>query len=165
MSPSAATPVVYLLSGLPGSGKSTYARGLERTGVTRLCVDELVQAQHGRPGKDYPGHEQPAREAPILAEVRRQLARLVLAGQSVVLDHGLGLRSDRDDYKKLVTESGGQWRLLYFQVERPELLRRLSLRNAQESSGIMTVETLDWMIRTSEPCEGEGEELVTVRDA
>ena len=83
----------------------------------------------------------------------------------MVLDHGLGLRSDRDDYKQLVTELGGRWRLLFFQVDRSELLRRLALRNAQAGSGIMTVETLDWMIRTSEPCEGEGEELITARDA
>ncbi|WP_412769062.1 AAA family ATPase [Micromonospora zamorensis] len=47
-------PVVYLLVGLPGSGKSTYARALELTGVVRLSVDDVLQARHGRLGKDYP---------------------------------------------------------------------------------------------------------------
>ncbi|MFF2929118.1 AAA family ATPase [Streptomyces mirabilis] len=35
-------PVVYLLVGLTGSGKTTYAKRLEPTGAIRLSVDEMV---------------------------------------------------------------------------------------------------------------------------
>ena len=47
-------PVVYLLCGFVGSGKTTYARELERSGIVRLSIDELVFARHGRHGVDYP---------------------------------------------------------------------------------------------------------------
>src|SRR5215207_8258600 len=47
-------PVVYLLCGLTGSGKTTYARQLEAAGAVRLSVDEEVFARHGRYGVDYP---------------------------------------------------------------------------------------------------------------
>ena len=36
------SPVVYLLCGLTGSGKTTYARQLEAAGAVRLSVDEEV---------------------------------------------------------------------------------------------------------------------------
>lgn len=43
-----APPVAYLLSGLPGSGKSTFARHLEDVhGVVRLSVDDLMREEHG----------------------------------------------------------------------------------------------------------------------
>ncbi|MGI5443016.1 AAA family ATPase [Streptomyces shenzhenensis] len=47
--------MVYLLVGLTGSGKTTYAkRRLEAAGVVRLSVDERVHEQHGRYGVDHP---------------------------------------------------------------------------------------------------------------
>ncbi|MFG2260611.1 AAA family ATPase [Streptomyces mirabilis] len=50
-----AGPVVYLLVGLTGSGKTTYAqRRLEPVGAVRLSVDERVHARYGRYGADYP---------------------------------------------------------------------------------------------------------------
>jgi predicted kinase len=151
-------PTVYLLTGLPGSGKSTYARALERTGVTRLSLDELMHARHGRPGKDYPGHLQPELEQPLLAEVRAELARLVAAGTDVVLDHGLGTRAARDEYKQLVTDAGGRWRLIHFQVDADELRRRVARRNADPAWGIMPEAVLAWMERHADPPLGEGEE-------
>ena len=50
-------PVVYLLCGLTGSGKTTYAKRLEAAGAVRLTVDEEVHARHGRYGVDYPTAE------------------------------------------------------------------------------------------------------------
>lgn len=94
-------PVVYLLAGLTGSGKTTYAHELEAEGVLRLSVDEEVFARHGRHGIDYPEHEYPERERPVIRDVQKRLAEAVRAGQAVVLDYGLWLRSERDAYKNL----------------------------------------------------------------
>lgn len=67
-------PVAFLLVGLTGAGKSTYAlRRLVPGGAVRLSVDEVVFARHGRYGVDYPEHAYFAKEAPVVAE---QLARL-----------------------------------------------------------------------------------------
>src|SRR5688500_15185492 len=124
-----AGPVVFLLVGLTGSGKTTYAqRVLAPTGAVRLSVDEEVFARHGRYGVDYPEPEYFAKEAPVVAEVRERLLTLVRAGRDVVLDHGLWRRPDRDAWKALVEAAGGRWRLLYFPVPRAELLRRLEQR-------------------------------------
>ncbi|MFG2693149.1 AAA family ATPase [Kitasatospora sp. NPDC048407] len=157
------TPTVFLLVGLTGSGKTTYAtRVLEPAGAARLSVDELVHARHGRYGVDYPEHRYFELEAPVVAEVRERLAGLVAAGTDVVLDHGLWLQRDRDEWKKLVSEAGGRWRLLYFPVPKGELLRRLQERNRREDANALTVTAgaLDDFYERFDVPEGEGEEIV-----
>ena len=162
MSTADGRPVVYLLVGLTGSGKTTYARRLEAEGVLRLSVDEEVFARNGRYGVDYPEHEYPERERPVVRELRERLAEAVRAGRSVVLDYGLWRRAERDSYKKLVEDAGGGWRLIYLEVDRAELLRRLGERNLRADANALKVtpEALDeFYARFDEP-RGEGEEVV-----
>lgn len=156
-------PTVFLLVGLTGSGKTTYARQrLEPAGAVRLSVDELVHERHGRYGVDYPEPEYFALEAPVVEEVRHRLVELVGAGRDVVLDHGLWLRKDREAWKDLVEQAGGRWRLLYFPVARLELLRRLAERNRREDANalVVTPEALDDFYARFDVPEGEGEEIV-----
>ncbi|WP_144122936.1 AAA family ATPase [Catellatospora sichuanensis] len=152
-------PVVWLLAGLPGTGKTTFALTLEKAGVVRLSVDDRMTALHGRIGKDYAEHEHLTLLAPVVESVRRQLIELVQAGHSVVLDHGLGRRAQREELKQLVTEHGGTWRLVTFQLDRDELLRRLSRRNEDPAHVAITPQLLDWIAEHSEAPNGEGEEL------
>ncbi|WP_406112621.1 AAA family ATPase [Streptomyces sp. NBC_01014] len=151
-------PVVWLLTGMPGSGKTTFAKALARGGVVRLSVDDQMTARHGRIGKDHPEREHLALQAPVIEDVRRQLVALLREGRSVVLDHGLGTRAVRDDYKQLVTEHGARWRLVHFQADHDELLRRLAKRNNEQEHGVISPETLAWIAEHSEAPVGEGEE-------
>lgn len=41
-------PKIYLLCGLPGSGKTTYAKQLQEQGVIRLSLDEELFKLFGR---------------------------------------------------------------------------------------------------------------------
>jgi predicted kinase len=155
-------PVVYLLCGLTGSGKTTYAKRLEAGGAVRLSVDEEVYARHGRYGVDYPMDEYVERERPVVEELRRRLVELVESGRDVVLDYGLWRRSDRDAYKRLVEAHGGRWRLLYFKVDREVLARRLAERHRREDANALAVTPSalgDFIARFDEPVD-EGEELV-----
>jgi predicted kinase len=159
----AAGPVVYLLVGLTGSGKTTYAkRRLEPAGAARLSVDERVYARHGRYGVDYPERDYFALEAPVVAEVREELVDTIAAGRDAVLDHGLWTRAARDEWKKLVEEAGGHLRLLYFPVPREELLRRLEERNRREDANALTVteSALDDFYARFEAPHDEGEEII-----
>ncbi len=123
-----------------------------------MSLDELMYARHGRAGKDYPGEEQPRLEPPVLQELKTQVARLVRTGTSVVLDHGLGTRADRDEWKQIVVGAGGRWRLISFEEPLPVLKHRLRLRNADPAHGVLTEDILDWMAASSETPAGEGEE-------
>lgn len=156
-------PVVYLLVGLAGSGKTTYAqRVLEPRGAVRLSVDEAVYERHGRYGLDYPESTYFEKQGPVLAHLHQRLAELVAEGRDVVWDHGLWTRSDREEIKELVDSAGGRWRMLYFPVGRGELLRRLAERSRRGDANALQVTPLaldDFLDRFEVPC-GEGEEIV-----
>ncbi|TMR27320.1 ATP-binding protein, partial [Actinomadura geliboluensis] len=85
----APSATVWLLVGLTGSGKTTFAKRLEERGVVRLSVDEEVFRRHGRYGVDF--HESRWFELadPVAEEVYQRLGDLVKAGRDVVLDVGL----------------------------------------------------------------------------
>ncbi|MEU2354586.1 ATP-binding protein [Streptomyces misionensis] len=148
---------------MTGSGKTTYAkRRLEPAGALRLSVDERVHARHGRYGVDYPERDYFALEAPVVAEVGEELVDTIAAGRDAVLDHGLWTRAARDEWKKLVEEAGGRWRLLYFPVPREELLCRLAERSQRQDGNALTVTelALDDFYARFEPPHDEGEEII-----
>ncbi|OKK02415.1 ATP/GTP-binding protein [Streptomyces sp. CB03234] len=154
-------PLAVLLVGITGSGKTVLAQALAERGFVRLSVDEEVHHLHGRYGVDYPEHEYFERERPVIEAVRGQLIEHLAAGRNVVLDHGLWLRSDREEWKKTVSVAGGRPRLVYLPVAKAELLRRLDQRNRRQDANALTVspQALDDFFARFEP-PGDDEEAV-----
>ncbi|MEU6904369.1 AAA family ATPase [Streptomyces coeruleorubidus] len=85
--------------------------------------------------------------------VRAQLMELLRAGRSIVLDHGLWRRSDRDEWKKTVRAVGGRPLLVYLPASKEVLLRRLAARNQRRDANALTVtpEALDDFFARFEP--------------
>jgi len=160
---SARQPTVYLLAGLPGSGKSTYARRLEARGVVRVSVDAEMLARHGRIVADYPVESHVDLLGPVLEWATDRLLARVGAGASVVFDHGLGSRRERDRYKLIVESAGAQWKLVYFPAEIATLLDRLSARSVEDAANSVpiTPPMLAYLASVYEEPSGEGEELAT----
>ncbi len=119
-------PTIFLLCGLPGAGKTTLARQLERDRpALRLTEDEWVTPLFGPAGV----YDDAAREA--IKEVQWEVAvRALRLGVDVVLDWGVWSRSERDDFRARAAALGVRLELRYLEVSRAELLRRLALRNA-----------------------------------
>src|SRR5688500_5841554 len=65
--------IVYMLCGLPGSGKSTYAQRFVDKGLPKLSPDEEAYARYGRAGVDYPKHEYAERYQEILVELEQKM--------------------------------------------------------------------------------------------
>lgn len=151
-----------MLCGLTGSGKTVFAKRLEAEGCVRLSVDEVIHERHGRYDVDYSARDFPRLYRDVVGELDRQLVKVLAEGRSVVLDHGLWERSNRDRYKRLVEAHGGRWRLVYFKAA-PELLRRrLAERNRRVDANALTVteSMLECFIARFEAPEGEGELVV-----
>jgi hypothetical protein len=91
------TPAVYLLAGPAGPAKAAYARALADQGV--------VEVPPGSPGQVLVEHLQTGRDA--------------------FLDHDRVPAEDRERFKALVEEHGGEWCLITFTVDHTPLASRL----------------------------------------
>jgi predicted kinase len=159
------SPTVYMLCGLTGSGKTTYARSLEAKGIPRLSIDETVFERHGRYDVDYRHSEWEAYEAAARAELDERLQVLLREGRSVVLDYGFWSHEARDRYKRLIEGAGGSWKLLYFKASLELLKSRLHERGERTDADALRVDDgmLGDFFARFEPPESEGEEVIEQR--
>jgi len=126
---------LYLTCGLPGSGKTTLAKRLERqVPAIRLTADEWLHEL-------YPDISTPEAETgPFRARVERIqwpiAMHALLLGCNVVLDWGLWSREERDHYRVAAREAGAQVVLCLLEASIDELCTRLSQRNADRPPGV-----------------------------
>jgi predicted kinase len=161
MSTASTLPAAVLLIGITGSGKTHLAQALADRGLIRLSVDEEVHRRHGRYGVDYPEHTYFERERPVVDAIRELLVQHLRAGDDVVLDYGLWLRRERDEWSKTVEHAGGRPLPVYLPVAKAELLRRLEQRNQRADANALTVtpEALEDFFARFEP-PGSDENVV-----
>jgi predicted kinase len=120
----AGRPTLILMCGLPGSGKTTVGRRLAgEVPAVRLCADEWM-AGLGVDLFDLPTRVRLERQFWRLAQ---DLLRL---GQSVILESGFWLRTERDEKRLGARALGVAVELRFLDVPLDELARRLEARNA-----------------------------------
>jgi len=145
--------------GLPGSGKTTFSGNLaKRLGLRRFAIDE----EYSKLGGDLHDHVW-NRELAAQAggEIKIQTEKLVVAGQSVVLDLCPWVKEPRDEYRQFIDSIGANCRIYYLDVDKKELLRRLDKRNKSgEDYHIVSPEMLDGFIDEFDTPVNEEFELV-----
>jgi predicted kinase len=117
-------PTLFLMIGLPGSGKTTLARRLEHDhAALRLTPDEWMLPLFG-------AGESEGRRWVLESELLWGVAARALGlGVNVVLDYGLWSRSERDEFRARGEALGARVELHVLDVPREELRRRLDVRN------------------------------------
>ncbi|MET4096631.1 ATP-binding protein [Arthrobacter sp. UYCu712] len=124
----AKTATVVLMCGVPGSGKTSYAKILERDGFVRLSVDEEMWRLDQELAARFGSPEYFDFTVAVERQLRTWLVELMCEGRDVVVDLSFWSRQRREEYKALITAHGAAWQLVYLDVPRDELLRRLELR-------------------------------------
>lgn len=127
-------PTLILFCGLPGSGKTTLAKKLEREGKgIRICTDdwqEDLTVDHD----DDEFHD----------KLQKRLYRLALElleyNQSVILEDGLWMQSEREEKLADARKKRAHVELHFFDLSFEELWRRLTLRNQSNSHGAVTLQ-------------------------
>lgn len=160
-------PLVVMMCGVAGSGKTTYAQLLEQRGFVRLSIDEEIWATKGRYGIDYPieMYEQLKVEAEL--KLRDELVSLLNEKHNVVIDFSFWQQKRRNEYKKLIEEGGGEWRLLYLKVHPNDLRERLRIRSQRfdaNAAFTITEEILSSYLKGFEVPSGEGEIIIEARE-
>ncbi|MGD6958295.1 AAA family ATPase [Rossellomorea aquimaris] len=156
------TPLVVMMCGVAGSGKTTFSQQLEKKGFVRLSIDEEIWATHGRYGIDFPMERMEKYKEEAESKLRNDLLKLIHDKQQVVIDFSFWDRARRDRYKQLIEKSGGKWELIYIKVSPDELRERLKTRNKRFDANAfpITEELLASYLNGFEIPKGEGEMVV-----
>lgn len=146
---------LYLICGLPGSGKTTLAKQLEQShSALRLSPDEWIVPILSDPTDTA---ELDRLRSPIEAIQWDMTKRFLTLGVDVILEWGFWSREERDYFRKEAEALGAQVELHYLAVSRDELWARLSRRNADLPPGTFAVteEQLDLWSSWFEPPEAD----------
>jgi predicted kinase len=118
---------LFLICGLPASGKTTRAKRLEQEhAALRLTPDEWIVALGLDPLDD-------SKRAAVEAQQWLLAARALELGMNVVLDFGVWSRSERDSFRARAHALGAHVVLHFLDVSREELRRRLKARGAERT--------------------------------
>jgi len=156
-------PTVYLLCGLPGSGKTTYANKLiADNNVTKVSIDETMTELFGVVGKDFALEDYSQNKKLVMELVKKQIADNISDDKSLVLDFGVWKKKDRDYFKSLVENNGGECKLIYFKASKDTLIKRLNKRREIENGKLFSIteSMLDESIDKFEEPIGENAEVI-----
>ncbi|MDM5227310.1 ATP-binding protein [Cytobacillus firmus] len=157
------TPLVVMMCGIAGSGKTTFSQKLEKAGFVRLSIDEEVWSANGRYGIDYPIEKYREYLEKAHLRLRDKLVKLILNKKQVVVDSSFWRKSERIEYKQLVEAAGGKWCLIYLKVNHNDLRDRLKIRSNRFDANAafpITEEILTAFLNGFEVPKGEGEIVI-----
>ena len=149
-------PTLFMMCGLPGSGKTTLAKQLEISeNALRLCPDEWIANILADPANTA----EMDRLRDEIESIQWEVGKRSLAlGINVILENGFWSHDERSRFRAEAEALGARVQIHYLKVDINELWRRLSVRNANLPSGTFFVHREDlesWMKLFEPPTEDE----------
>lgn len=164
-------PTVHLISGLPCSGKTTYAVAL-RSNASANCVlfslDRWLTTLFGKYSIRSVGHDEHTRRVLACRElIWDSASELLHCSVDVILDDGFFLRDHRLRYITLANAGGSRAKIHVLDTPLDVIQARLAQRNANLPSHNFRIdaETLQGFVDMFEmPSDDESAEVAVVRN-
>lgn len=162
-------PTLHLISGLPCSGKTTYALGLRAgTGAALFSLDRWLITAYGQYDIAVVGHEEHTRRVLACRDlIWDSASELLRRSIDVILDDGFFLRYHRRRHIERAAAVGAGARIHFVDAPLEIVVARLERRNAALPPFNFRIdpETLIGFSGLYEvPSDGEGAEVVVVRE-
>jgi predicted kinase len=145
-------PTLFVMVGLPASGKTTLAKELEqRHDALRLTKDDWMMPLFGW------GDFEDKREV-VEALLWDMGARALRLGVDVVLDYGLWARVEREEYRARAEALGARVDFRFLDVPEEELFRRMAERNRRAEPNdvpITAAQLAEYLPRFQRPAADE----------
>jgi predicted kinase len=158
-----AKPVVYVICGFIGAGKTTFAKKLEaKTGAVRITKDEwLIRLIGNDPTID--GFEE--YDSKICGLSRDVAFQLVEKGIDVIIDEGFWAREQRVELGRRIEAAGAEEVLYYLDTPIETIRERVVARYTHPAKDSFTIsrEMLDNYLAYWQP-PGEDEDYVLVSE-
>ncbi|HTW10204.1 MAG TPA: ATP-binding protein [Acidimicrobiales bacterium] len=128
------TPTLYVMVGLPASGKTTRAKEIEKdNNALRLTPDEWMIPLFADLAPRPFGQSLESTKRDILEGRLVWLAlRALQLGTNVVLDFGVWARDERSALHHLALAAGAHFQLVYMVIHDQEQARRVEERNTRQ---------------------------------
>jgi len=151
---------IHALCGLPGSGKTTYAKTLERSGCIAFSADDWMIKLYGHHMPREVFDDRMERCTNLILDISKDLTS---KGVSVVLDFGFWKQTDRQKIVHFAKQNNIPLKFYYLDVPQKELWQRLEKRNQNLSEGTFEITKAMLEMFSSwfeEPSKTEGFELI-----
>jgi len=141
---------IYIAVGLPGSGKSTYAKNfIKDKDIEYLSSDEL-RAVFGSGETDQTCTNQ------VFGHIKRKVDEFLKDGKNVLVDATSVNRKERADYITTAKKYGAKVVVLVFKMDRQGLIDR-NKKRGQEGGRVVPDWVIDKMLtKYEEPSTSEG---------
>ncbi|MCB2413255.1 ATP-binding protein [Demequina sp. TTPB684] len=128
-------PALYVLTGLPGAGKSVRAAAIvAATGAAHVDMDTALR-ERGVSIVDY------ETRFAMQPEVEASIAPLLAAGRDVVAEFGSWTREERERLRSYADASGARTELHWLDAPPEECVGRLRARGGEGAEQLVTIVT------------------------
>ena len=126
MSQNAKSPLLHLICGLPGSGKTTLAKSIAAsTGAIRFSPDEWIK-DIWKEGAETEGNRFRDQIELLQWEIAKQILRNSV---DVIIEWGTWGRSEREKLRNEASAAGAKVKFYYLEISREILKERILQRN------------------------------------